>query len=69
MKDRSPVAPLRFTRTVTLALSRLGLHPPGDSPFPRPLRPMLATLGLAPFDDPAWIYEPKWDGFRAIAMM
>ena len=26
-------------------------------------------LGRAPFDDPEWVYEPKWDGFRAIAMM
>lgn len=30
---------------------------------------MLATLGRAPFDDPAWAYEPKWGGFRVIAMM
>jgi ATP dependent DNA ligase domain len=29
---------------------------------------MLATLGRAPFDDPVWVYEPKWDGFRVIAM-
>lgn len=60
---------MRFTRTVNRALARLDLHPAGDSPFPRPLRPMLATLGRAPFDNPAWVYEPKWDGFRVIAMM
>ncbi|MES2629147.1 MAG: DNA ligase D [Bacteroidota bacterium] len=28
---------------------------------------MLATLGKDPFDDPAWIYEIKWDGYRAVA--
>jgi len=28
---------------------------------------MLATLVDAPFDDPAWLFEVKWDGFRAIA--
>lgn len=28
---------------------------------------MLATLADAPFDRPGWIFEPKWDGFRAIA--
>jgi len=22
-----------------------------------------------PFDDPAWIFEPKWDGFRALAFI
>ena len=27
---------------------------------------MLATLVDAPFDDPAWLFEVKWDGFRAI---
>jgi len=28
---------------------------------------MLATLVDAPFDDPAWVFETKWDGFRMIA--
>ena len=32
------------------------------------LRPMLATLTDKPFDDPHWIFETKWDGFRAIAV-
>lgn len=31
------------------------------------LRPMLATLTDKPFDDPDWIFETKWDGFRLIA--
>jgi len=31
------------------------------------LRPMLATLIDAPFDDPAWVFETKWDGFRVVA--
>ncbi|HEY4525340.1 MAG TPA: non-homologous end-joining DNA ligase [Candidatus Paceibacterota bacterium] len=31
------------------------------------LRPMLATLIDEPFDDPDWIYEIKWDGFRVMA--
>ena len=30
-------------------------------------RPMLATLIDAPFDDPAWVFETKWDGFRVVA--
>jgi bifunctional non-homologous end joining protein LigD len=32
------------------------------------LRPMLATLTDGPFDDPDWVFETKWDGFRAIAV-
>lgn len=38
-------------------------------PEPRPsLDPMLATLADEPFDDPAWQFEPKWDGIRALAI-
>jgi bifunctional non-homologous end joining protein LigD len=33
----------------------------------RNLRPMLATLTDKPFDDPDWIFETKWDGFRLMA--
>lgn len=39
---------------------------PAPEPPPPP-DPMLATLGGEPFDDPAWSFEPKWDGIRAIA--
>lgn len=31
------------------------------------IRPMLATLHDAPFSDPRWLFEIKWDGYRAIA--
>jgi bifunctional non-homologous end joining protein LigD len=30
---------------------------------------MLATLVAAPFDDPEWLFEIKWDGFRAEAVV
>lgn len=36
-------------------------------PFPHEIKPMLAKTAEAPFDDPEWIYEIKWDGYRAIA--
>ena len=35
--------------------------------LPKRLQPMLATLTDAPFDDPDWVFETKWDGFRTIA--
>jgi bifunctional non-homologous end joining protein LigD len=35
--------------------------------FPTLLKPMLATLASEPFDDPAWSYEVKWDGYRALS--
>lgn len=31
--------------------------------------PMLATLVAAPFDDPDWQFEIKWDGFRVEAIV
>lgn len=31
------------------------------------IAPMLATLAEQPFDNPEWIFEMKWDGYRAIA--
>lgn len=37
------------------------------SDIPTYIKPMLATLVDKPFDDPEWIYEVKWDGYRAIA--
>jgi len=37
------------------------------APMPRHVRPMLATLVKEPFDDEEWIFEVKWDGYRAIA--
>ena len=35
--------------------------------MPHPIEPMLATLIDAPFDDEKWLFEIKWDGYRAIA--
>ncbi|MEX2395825.1 MAG: DNA ligase D, partial [Balneolales bacterium] len=36
------------------------------TPPPR-LQPMLAKVKKKPFDDPDWIFEIKWDGYRTIA--
>jgi bifunctional non-homologous end joining protein LigD len=36
-------------------------------PMPHGIRPMLATPVPEPFDHPDWIFEVKWDGYRAIA--
>ena len=35
-------------------------------PFQPPLEPMLAKLSDEIPDGEGWLYEPKWDGFRAI---
>lgn len=33
------------------------------------LKPMLATLVDKPFDNDDWLYEIKWDGYRAVAFL
>ena len=37
--------------------------------MPRAVRPMLATLVDEPFNSSEWLYEVKWDGFRAVAFL
>lgn len=39
------------------------------SALPAGLKPMKATLVKEPFDEPGWLYEIKWDGYRAIAVI
>ena len=38
-------------------------------PFPSNLRPMLAHIAVSPFSHPEWLFEPKLDGFRALAFI
>jgi bifunctional non-homologous end joining protein LigD len=37
------------------------------SDMPQNIKPMLATLVDKPFDRKGWLFEIKWDGYRAIA--
>ena len=36
------------------------------SPFPTDIKPMLATLVDRPIEGEEWLYEVKWDGYRAL---
>jgi bifunctional non-homologous end joining protein LigD len=38
-------------------------------PLPQAIHPMLATLVDKPFENPEWLYEIKWDGYRALAFI
>jgi bifunctional non-homologous end joining protein LigD len=57
-KSDRPAAPAKKRAAATRAKT---------DPLPRNVSPMLATLVDAPFDDPSWLFEVKWDGYRAIA--
>ena len=37
--------------------------------MPKVVHPMLATLAAKAFDDPDWLFEIKWDGYRAVAFI
>ena len=60
VKSKSKTSPLN---------SAVSFKPPGTvkAEMPQHLTPMLATLIDKPFDKPGWIYEVKWDGYRALA--
>jgi bifunctional non-homologous end joining protein LigD len=49
------------------SVGRVGDH--GAMERPAFIAPMLATLVGAPFDDPDWLFEVKWDGFRIEAVV
>ena len=42
---------------------------PIKSPMPSRIYPMLAESIEEPFDDAAWLFEIKWDGYRAVAFI
>jgi len=42
---------------------------PIKRPMPTTIHPMLAESIEKPFDDPDWLFEIKWDGYRAIAFI
>ncbi len=45
-----------------------GLKAAIKTPFPHSISPMLATLVDKPFDESGWLYEIKWDGYRALML-
>jgi len=46
-----------------------GIHGAVKQPMPSVIHPMLATLVDKAFDDDEWLFEIKWDGYRAVAFL
>jgi bifunctional non-homologous end joining protein LigD len=40
-----------------------------ERPMPTAVHPMLATTVEKAFDNPEWLFEIKWDGYRAVAFI
>src|SRR5436190_9966475 len=72
-QDRSVLSGATLDEVSVMSLERLPaarLAPVGDSEkMPTALSPMHAELGEAPFDDTDWLWEPKLDGYRALAFV
>lgn len=58
---KSPSEP-QMPKTRNRSQKKASSAPPFD-----PVKPMLARIHPEPFDDPQWIFEIKWDGYRALA--
>lgn len=61
----SPKTPLKKSAQKKSPVKSKGMK----APFPKTFSPMLATLVDKPFESPDWIYEIKWDGYRAVSLL
>ena len=55
--------------TKSSASSAVVISGPVKRPMPTTVHPMLAESIEKPFDDEDWLFEIKWDGYRAIAFV
>ena len=65
---KKPVAAKAAAKTVAAKRDLKGFATAGKkAAMPAGIKPMLATLVDQPFDSKDWIFEIKWDGYRALA--
>src|SRR5690349_14036897 len=58
------------TKTVKLSAKATAILKKGKkAPMPVDIEPMLATLVNEPVEEEGWLYEMKWDGYRALAYL
>jgi bifunctional non-homologous end joining protein LigD len=62
-KNQTPKSPASSTSSAVVVSG------PVKRPMPTTIHPMLAESIAKPFDDPDWLFEIKWDGYRAIAFI
>jgi bifunctional non-homologous end joining protein LigD len=78
---RARPSPKNTSKSATAAQSRgrasdVDSRPPASEldgaakrAMPSSIHPMLASLIEKPFDDPNWLFEIKWDGYRAVSFV
>jgi len=65
---RDGVAP-RFDAPPPRPPGEVDLSGASEAPMPDFVEPMRATLATDAFDDPDWLFEVKWDGYRVEAVV
>ncbi|HWJ92143.1 MAG TPA: DNA ligase D [Flavisolibacter sp.] len=60
-KRKQNFVPDKFVRSI--------LKKAKAAPIPANIEPMLATLVSEPVEEKGWLYEMKWDGYRALAYL
>ena len=69
-KTKASLAPSASSAVKTGSAAALSRVPGAiEEPMPSAIHPMLATLVDEPFDDQEWLFEIKWDGYRAVAFL
>jgi bifunctional non-homologous end joining protein LigD len=61
--------PPRFDAQPPRPVGEIDLSAAREAPMPDFIPPMKATLADAAFDDPDWLFEIKWDGYRVEAVV
>jgi bifunctional non-homologous end joining protein LigD len=61
--------PPRFEAPPPAPVGAVDLSGAEEGPMPDFVPPMRATLASEPFDDPDWLFEVKWDGYRVQAVV
>ena len=59
----------RFTADAPRPPGEIDLSAAREAPMPDFIPPMSATLATSPFNDPDWLFEVKWDGYRVEAVV
>ena len=67
--SKSPAELKPPTISASSAASAALVARPVKRPMPTSIYPMLAESSSEPFDSPDWLFEIKWDGYRAVAFI
>ena len=68
-KSAAAAQPQEAKPSASAASSAVLSSTPTKRPMPSTIHPMLAESVDKPFDGAEWLFEIKWDGYRAIAFM